>query len=37
MVRKVAFVVFLALQFSVLASLASAGIPIPYCPTCYLR
>lgn len=37
MVRKVAFVVLLALQLSVAASFASAGGPIPICPTCYLR
>ena len=37
MVRKVAFVLFLALQFSVVASFASAYSPIPQCDSCYLR
>jgi hypothetical protein len=38
MVIKVAFALLLALQFSVVAGLASTGIPIPGgCPECYVR
>lgn len=37
MVRKVVFALLLALQFSVVANLASAYSPVPNCLPCNVR
>lgn len=37
MVRKLVFALLLALQFTVVANVASANIPIPPCFPCPLR
>ncbi len=34
MVRKIVFTLFLALQFSVIANMASASVPPPSCDPC---